>query len=55
MVKTEEGNLFILKLEDVSYIPAIKRSLISLSCTSNSDVKFAFGKDIVIVTLSYGG
>ena len=54
MVKTAEGNLVILKLEDVSYIPAIKISLISLSYTSKSGEKFAFGKDIVIVTLSCG-
>ena len=55
MVKTAGGSLVILTLEDMLYIPDIKRFLVSLNCTSNNTAKFAFGKDIAIVTLSYGG
>ena len=54
VVKTAEGSLVILALKGTSYTPAIKRSLMSLSHTSNSGAKFDFGKDIVIVTLSCG-
>ena len=54
VIKTAEANLVILILENLSYIPTIKWSLISLICISNSDTKFDFGKGIVIVTLSFG-